>query len=289
MNYRHHYHAGNFADVWKHVLVVHLVAAMQRKEKGFLYLDTHAGRGAYDLESASRGDSLARAPEWPDGIGRLQEQAGLSELVNGYLGLVQDFDRRQGGAVDGPRHYPGSPVLVQAMIRPQDRMVVCEKQEDECAQLSEQMARGFRCSVQATDGYRAVKAMLPPPEKRALVLIDPPFESPKEFGDIANALKQGLRRLPATVFAIWYPITDRARVNTFFREIEGVELPPTVAIELTVAGEEAPMKMRGCGLLVVNPPWKLQEETEAALAQLAKLLAQASGGRSRFTWLVPDR
>lgn len=289
MNYRHHFHAGNFADVMKHVLLVRLVSAMQRKAKGFLYLDTHAGRGSYDLETASRGDTLDRAPEWPDGIGRLWDQLPELELTHDYLEIVRDFDRERGNASENPRYYPGSPLIVARMLREQDRMLLCERQPDESELLDIAMGRRSRCSVQTRDGFGSIRATLPPPEKRALVLIDPPFESADEFQNIAQALKDGIRRLPGGVFAIWYPITQRARVDGFWREIQGVDLPPTVALELTIAGEDVGMKMRGCGLLIVNPPWKFAEEVSADLSALALRLAQAPGGMSHIHWLVPER
>jgi len=289
MNYRHHFHAANFADVMKHVLLVRLVSAMQRKEKGFLYLDTHAGRGSYDLADASRGDTLERAAEWPDGVGRLWNHTPELEITRAYLKLVRDYDSEHGNAEATPRFYPGSPLIVARLLREQDRMLLCEQQPDECEELDIAMGRQSRCSVQARDGFGSLRATLPPPEKRALVLIDPPFENSDEFKAIAKALKDGLRRLPRGVFAIWYPITQRARVNGFFREIQGVDLPPTVAVELTIAGEDAGIKMRGCGLLIVNPPWQFEEEVAGDLAELAVRLAQAPGGMSHFDWLVPEQ
>lgn len=288
MNYRHHFHAGNFADVMKHVLLVRLVAAMQRKEKGFLYLDTHAGRGSYDLTSASRGDSLERAPEWPEGIGRLWTNPNVSDVAQDYVALVRDYDRECGNDEELPRYYPGSPVIVGRMLREQDRMLLCERHPEEYENLDIVIGRRSRCSVQERDGFEAVRGTLPPPERRALVLIDPPFESVNEFADIAKALKEGVSRLPAGVFAIWYPITQRARVDKFLKGIQDVELPPTVAIELTIAPEESSLKMKGCGVLIVNPPWRFEEEVAPGLASLSELLAQEPGATSHFNWLVPE-
>lgn len=289
MNYRHQFHAGNFADVMKHLLLVQLVTAMQRKEKGFLYLDTHAGRGSYDLERASRGTTLEREPEWPAGIGRLWNAAELPAAVMGYVEQVRTFDRQRGNLEADPRFYPGSPALVQPLLRAQDRMVLCEREPGEAAALREEMARGFRCSVQEMDGYVALRAMLPPSEKRALVLIDPPFESPREFSDIAAALKQGLARLPAGVFAIWYPLTKRARVEAFFSELLQLELPPTAIAELAVEGIDSSLGMRGCGVVIVNPPWQFETGLASALNQLAALLAQGRGSSADFSWLVRER
>jgi 23S rRNA (adenine2030-N6)-methyltransferase len=288
MNYRHAFHAGNFADVFKHAMLVQLARALQRKEKGFLYLDTHAGRGSYDLAAAARGDTLVRKAEWPDGIGRLWEKPDLPVALADYVALVRDFDRDNGNATVEPRFYPGSPRLVQWLARPQDRLALCEKQPGECAALRAEFALAHRATVQEMDGYVALRAMLPPPERRALVLIDPPFESQDEFAQIAAALRDGLRRLPGGTFVVWYPLTERARVDDFFAELLALKLPPTLALELAIAGEGSGLKMRGCGLVVVNPPWQFDREVEKFLPTLAGLLAQAPGADTTMHWLVPE-
>ncbi|MCF7689324.1 MAG: 23S rRNA (adenine(2030)-N(6))-methyltransferase RlmJ [Cephaloticoccus sp.] len=289
MNYRHHFHAGNFADVIKHALVVRLVAALQRKEKGFLYLDTHAGRGSYDLTTAEQGDSLARTPEWPAGVGRLWSAAGLPDLLADYVAIIRRHDQQQGNLTGEPRFYPGSPVLVAALLRPQDRMALCERHSDECAALRANMGLSPRCVVQAMDGYVAIRAMLPPVEKRALVLIDPPYEAEHEFADIVRGVKEGLARLPGAVIAIWYPFTKRARVDAFFNQLRALDLPPTAVAELAVAGEFSALKMRGCGVVIINPPWQFEAEAAPALTNLANILAQEPGATGRYWWLVPER
>ena len=294
MNYRHHFHAGNFADVMKHALLVQLVRALQKKEKGFLYLDTHAGRGAYDLTVAATGDTLARSPEWPEGIGRLwrtkEENSSVGEFPNGvgdYVELVRSFDRRGGNTGLTPRYYPGSPSLVSLLARPQDRLMLCERQPAEAGALKENFQFQPDISVQVGDGYGALRAMLPPREKRALVLIDPPFEAQDEWARIVKALHEGLQRFPSGVYAIWYPLTERAKVDSFFRELMALELPPTVALELAVNPVEA--KMKGCGLVVVNPPWKFTGEAEATLQFLAGALAHGAGARADAIWLVSEK
>ena len=225
MNYRHHFHAGNFADVCKHVVLGRLVEAMARKEKGFLYLDTHAGRGRYDLSVAAQGDSLARAPEWPDGIGRILARGDAPPAVRTYVDRVRAFDRQSGHLGEGLRFYPGSPWLVKAALRPQDRMVLCELHPAEKAALAAEFHRVPRVSVLELDGYTAVRAQLPCPERRALVLLDPPFESPDEWRQLVDALAVGLERMPGATFAIWYPLTQRARVEAFLAELERRPLP----------------------------------------------------------------
>jgi len=288
MNYRHGFHAGNFADVMKHVLLVQLVRAMQKKEKGFFFLDTHAGRGAYDLAAAARGDSLERAPEWPGGIGKLWKVDGLAEPVREYREIVRRFDAENGGSSEGPRFYPGSPAIARALVRAQDRVALCEKHPEEFAALEERFRFSPRTAVREMDGYAAVRAMLPPLERRALVLIDPPFEAVDEFSLVAGAIREGLARLAQAVFAVWYPLTERARIETFFAELRTLRLPPTVAVEMTVAGEAAGLKMRGCGVLVVNPPWRFAAEAERAVEELARNLAVAPEAGARTEWLVQE-
>lgn len=290
MNYRHQFHAGNFADVMKHAVLTGLVRALQRKEKGFLYLDTHAGRGRYDLTAAAVGDTHARKPEWPDGIGRLWSERAedMPDVLHDYLGRVRAFDRRSGNLGDSPRYYPGSPWLVQALLRPVDRMMLCEKHPAECAALRTEFGGGDRVSVQEMDGYVAIRASLPPPERRGLVLIDPPYEAQDEVAQIGDALREGLRRFPGGVFAVWYPLTTRARVDEFFATVRTLDPPPTVAVELAIAGESSPIKLKGCGLLVINPPWQWESEARVVTDYLAGALAQAPGARARTEWIVPE-
>jgi len=295
VNYRHHYHAGNYADVFKHVLLQQLVRAMQRKEKGFLYLDTHAGRGGYDLSTTSAlPDGRERAPEWPAGIGRVWDAAGLPEDVQRYVSAVRDFSVRAGGGDGGsegsPQFYPGSPWIVAALLRAQDRAALCELREDDAEALTQDFRAHRRVSVQRMDGYTALKAMLPPPEKRALVLIDPPFENASEFADIRLALREALQRFPSGTYAIWYPITERAKSDRFLREVaESPFAPPALCAELQIAADSAQVRMKGCGLLVLNPPWRIDAEFRQVLPSLAERLRQDAGGEARVSWPVPER
>ena len=289
MNYRHSYHAGNFADVMKHAVLVQLFRAMQQKEKGILYLDTHAGRGAYDLSLAAKGDSLVRAPEWPNGIARIMAHRDLPVVLKEYADVVRQFDRDRGNQDDGPRHYPGSPWIARLLARPQDRLTLCEKHPEEFAVLSEEFRFSPSTAVQQMDGYVALRAMLPPPERRALVLIDPAFEEQNEFERVLAALREGLRRLPGGVFTIWYPLTQRAQIVSLLGGLEALHVPPTLVLELRIAGEHSALKMRGCGLAVINPPWKFDMLIAPPMRKLAELLAVEDGADSRVNWLVPEK
>lgn len=297
MNYRHHYHAGNFADVLKHAVLLHLLGALQAKEKGILYLDTHAGRGGYDLSASAGGLTRPRAPEWPAGIGRLWGRTDLPASAADYVEAVRAFDseaRMRAGETgpassDGPRFYPGSPRLAAARLRPQDRAAFCERHAEEAAALAEEFAGTRRVSTQALDGYTAVRAMLPPPERRALVLIDPPFEAQDEWARIVTALADGLRRLPGATYAVWYPLTARAKVDSFYRDLLAIkDLPPCFTVELLIGGEGSGLKLWGCGVLVLNPPWRSAGPLHELAAWLAPVLAQADGAAGGVHWLVPE-
>ena len=291
MNYRHHFHAGNFADVMKHALLVRLLRGLQKKEKGFLFLDTHAGRGSYDLEEAASGQSLVRKPEWPDGIGRLWSRLGdeMPALLADYLTVVRDFDQRSGNLETALRFYPGSPWIARLLARPVDRLALCELHPAEFSALHSEFAGLPRTSVHPLNGYTGIRAMLPPVERRALVFIDPPFEEQDEFEQISGALAEGLRRFPSAVFAVWYPLTIRARVDDFFAALRAFSPPPALAVELTVASDSSALKMKGCGLLVINPPWTFAEDASALVTHLGPLLAQEPGGGARVDWIVRER
>jgi 23S rRNA (adenine2030-N6)-methyltransferase len=289
MNYRHHYHAGNYADVFKHTLLLLLLRAMQRKEKGFLYLDTHAGRGGYDLSVPSvLPDGRSREPEHPAGIGRLWGAPDLPPGLKDLVALVRRFNDRNGATGEELKHYPGSPWIAKLLLRPQDRMDLCELREDDAEALDFEFARESRVTVQVLDGYTGLKALLPPPEKRALVLIDPPFEAKGEFAAVARGLKDALKRLPGAVIAVWYPITERARTAEFHHAL--LELAaPTLFAELTIAGEESAVRMKGCGLLILNPPWQIDREIQAVLPALRDRLKLDAGAATACDWLVPEK
>lgn len=289
MNYRHHYHAGNYADVFKHTLLLLLIRAMQRKAKGFLYLDTHAGRGGYDLSMpAVRPDGRAREPEHPAGIGRLWGAADLPVPLRDFVALVRRFNDRHGATGAELKYYPGSPWIAKLLGRPQDRLALCELREDDAEALEFEFAREPGVTVQRIDGYTGLKAMLPPPEKRALVLIDPPFESKGEFAAVARGLKDALRRLPGAVYAVWYPITERARTAEFHHALLELAVPALFA-ELTVAGEASLLRMKGCGLLILNPPWQIDREIRAVLPALRERLKVDPGAGAVCDWLVPEK
>lgn len=283
MNYRHQFHAGNFADVMKHALLIRLVADMQRKPGGFLFLDTHAGRGAYELEPKGAARPARREPEHLDGIGRLEQAAALPELLEEYRALIRRFGAPRGTL----RTYPGSPRLVKMLARPQDRLLLCERHPEEWAALRRNFSRDRKVTVQPGDGYQALRAALPPPERRALILIDPPFEAKEEGVRVLEGVREGLRRFPPGVCALWYPISPGVEVGPLLRGLARLGPAPVLVADLVVEPEGE--GLRGCGLAVINPPWRLEEEIEPAMRCLGRLLARAPGASADVRWLVPEK
>ncbi|WP_295143172.1 23S rRNA (adenine(2030)-N(6))-methyltransferase RlmJ [uncultured Reyranella sp.] len=276
MNYRHGYHAGNFADLLKHTALCELLRLLTAKDKKLFVLDTHAGAGGYDLASAQ----ARRTGEAEAGIGRLmaESRTGMPGAVARYLAAVQAYDRKFGPAGGTLHRYPGSPRLVRAALRPGDRFVACEKHPEEAMLLKREFAGDRAVEVRQADGYHAVKALLPPVERRALVLIDPPFEATDEFQVLARAVRHGLRRFATGCYAIWYPIKDGAPVSEFIASLDGAKY---LNMELDLGPRTPDGKLATCGLVVVNPPWKFEEAMREALPWIAARLGP--GVRANFS------
>lgn len=281
MNYRHGFHAGNHADVLKHLVLVALLDALKRKDAPFFVLDTHAGRGQYDLA----GSHAQRTGEAADGVKRLRaaHPAGPPALL-AYLAAI-DACRATGGDF-----YPGSPMLVARALREQDRLAACELQPEEAASLKSLLAADPRCHVHQRDGYAGIKALLPPREggtrfARGLVLVDPPYEAQAdEFPLIVAALRDGLERFPQGMFALWYPIKQRPTLQPLMRKLAQLPMKSALAIELLVRPDDSPLRMNGSGMLVVNPPWQLEETMAPVLPALARAMGEP-GASWRQTWL----
>ncbi|HEY5090170.1 MAG TPA: 23S rRNA (adenine(2030)-N(6))-methyltransferase RlmJ, partial [Polyangia bacterium] len=251
MNYRHGYHAGNFGDCVKHALLVWLLGALTRKPAPLFVLDTHAGAGAYDLLAGQ----AERTGEWHGGIGRLLDDTPA--VLADYVGLV----RRLG-------LYPGSPVLARALLHPGDRMACCELHPEEYAALRRRFARDPIVGVHHRDAWEALGALLPPTERRGLVLIDPPFEAADEFDRLLTGLRTGYARFHAGVFAAWYPIKHRAPVRAFLTAIRESGMRDVLAAEVWLREPLDAARLNGSGLLVVNPPFRFAEEAPAILSAL---------------------
>jgi len=283
MNYRHAFHAGNFADVLKHVVLMILVEHLKKKASPFFYLDTHAGRGIYDLSDAQ----AQRSGEYKTGIGRLLDlpASSLPPEVASYVGVVRASAGKGHSAITA---YPGSPVIVARLRRTGDRMVLMETLPKEADALRTALGRQRLVSVIESDGYAALKAQLPPRENRGLVLIDPPYESDLEFDRVLAGLEVAHERWPTGMYCVWYPLTDRAGPVRFHRGLERSGIRRILDVNLRVLPDDAQVGMGGAGLVVVNPPWQLDERLRELLPQLHRLLSPQGLGGTGVGWLVPE-
>ena len=281
MNYRHAFHAGNHADVLKHVVVLALCDALVAKPAPLFALDTHAGRGLYRLSGAS----AQATGEADDGIARLIAETPRDPLLRRYLDAVAACRK-----VHGADAYPGSPWLLAHALRDADRIVCCETQPEEAKALASHLAGDRRVRVHEGDGYAAVRATLPPRDGearigRGLVLIDPPYETQlAEFDDALGAIREGLRRFPQGVFALWYPIKLRRTLMPFQRRAADLPGKSVLLAELMVRPDDSPLRMNGSGMLIVNPPWQLDVALAPAVKSLARALGER-GGDARVHWL----
>lgn len=250
MNYRHAYHAGNFADVVKHLALVAALTYLRKKDAPFAVIDTHAGRGRYDLA----GDEAQRTGEAADGISRLRDISAGPDVLTSYLDLA------------GRGHeYPGSPLLAAKLLRPKDRLVAVEKHPEEAAALMEVLRPFRRARLESVDGYQRLPALLPPPERRGLILIDPPYEAEDEFTEAAQAFAAAYKRFATGIYLIWFPIKSVAQANSFCGEV--LASGATKVLRLDVERHGVPEgRLSAAGLLIVNPPWQFEETMRDALA-----------------------
>lgn len=281
MNYRHAYHAGNFADVFKHAVLCRVLLHLRGKPAAFRVLDTHAGAGIYDLA----GPEASRSGEWRQGIERLRNASVAAEvgaLLAPYLEVVAAHN------ADGRlTSYPGSPALVRAWLRPQDRFVACELESGAAAALAHNLRGERNIRVVAIDGWTALTAYVPPKERRGLVLIDPPFEQPGEFGRLADRLAAAYRKWPSGLYLLWYPIKDRRAAENFGRRLARSGIGKILRAELMI--DDRADRLAGAGLVLVNPPWTLERELPVLLLALAAIFAPGRAGGSRLDWLAPEK
>ena len=282
MNYRHAFHAGNFADVIKHIVLVRILLHLQEKPAAFRVIDSHAGAGRYDLT----GNEAKRSGEWLTGIARIM-QARFSEqaaaLIKPYLDIVRAFNPTPATLAV----YPGSPLIARALLRPQDRLTACEVEPSARKLLIEQLRRDTQARVVDLDGWTALPAFVPPNERRGLVLIDPPYEDKDEFATIATGFAEAFTQWPTGSYLMWYPVKSRRATDTLARQVAGAvgaSRPPgkCLRLEFSVAPQAAGAALASAGLLIVNPPWTLAGELKAILPELEKPLGQGGAGRFRL-------
>ncbi|MCU1725735.1 23S rRNA (adenine(2030)-N(6))-methyltransferase RlmJ [Pseudomonas sp. 7P_10.2_Bac1] len=278
MNYRHAFHAGNHADVLKHIVLTRLIALMTRKEQPFAYLDTHAGLGLYDLQ----GDQATRTGEYLEGVARLWGQKDLPAMTADYMKVLHKMNP------DGElRYYPGSPELARRLARSQDRVLLNEKHPEDGVMLKANMKGDRRVAVHLGEGWHVPRALLPVAEKRAVMLIDPPFEKLDEMQRCVESLKDAISRMRQTVVAIWYPIKDKRQLRRFYQDLAASGAPKLLQVELFVHPLDTPNSLNGSGLAIANPPWGLEEELRELLPWLAKTLGQTQGGW-QMEWIIAE-
>lgn len=283
MNYRHAFHAGNFADVVKHAVLARIVEYLKQKDKAFRVVDTHAGEGLYDLASSQ----AARTGEWRDGIGRLIAASPTGEagaLLAPYLQAVAAVN--EGG---GLGHYPGSPVIVRHLLRKQDRLTAIELHPQDAKRLEQRFAGDHQVRVITLDGWLALGAHLPPKEKRGLVLVDPPFEEEGEFERLIDGLIRAHRRWPGGIYALWYPIKHRDALVAMVRAVRASGIPRVLDTRFMIRRRsEGEPRLDGSGMLIVNPPFTLERELSVLFPVLLEILRQETGADWSLDWLAGE-
>jgi 23S rRNA (adenine2030-N6)-methyltransferase len=278
MNYRHSFHAGNFADVHKHVVLTLIIERLREKATPFRIIDTHAGAGLYELS-----DKADRTGEWRAGIGRVLTHRfpdDAARLLDRYRELIARFN-----PAHALTHYPGSPLLCRAMLRESDRLIACELEPTAAAELTVALGRGRRAKAIAIDGWMALPAYIPPPERRGLVLIDPPYEQPDEFDRIANTIVGAYRKWPTGLYLAWYPIKHRAGPDQLAERLAAAGLRKVLRSELSPGSGGEPGRLGASGLVIVNPPWRIEQDLAVVLPALAAALGRGRDAADRLDWI----
>jgi 23S rRNA (adenine2030-N6)-methyltransferase len=279
MNYSHAFHAGNFADVMKHIVLTRLIEYLKKKDAAFRVIDTHAGIGRYDLT----GEIAKRSPEWVDGVGRLLK-AELPQkaqpLVAPYLEVIRELNPDGGVAT-----YPGSPLLARKLFRPQDRLSALELHPEYAKRLGALFEGDIQVRVIELDGWLALNAHVPPKEKRGLVLVDPPFEEKGEFERLVDGLVKAHKKFAGGLYALWYPLKDTRAVHDFISALRDTGIPKMLRAEISVRPASNPPKLHGTGMILVNPPFTLEGELRVLLPALAQLLGDPGQGRHKLEWI----
>lgn len=282
MNYVHAFHAGSFADVFKHAVLCRILHYLRDKPAAFRVIDSHAGLGLYDLA----GPEAVRGGEWHDGIEKLLAAALSGEvaaLLKPYLDVIGALNER-----DRLRIYPGSPAIARAWLRPQDRLIACELEPKAAAALAHNLGGDTRIKTLPVDGWTALSAYVPPPERRGLVLVDPAFEEDRDFHRLSHGLAAAHRKWATGIYMLWYPIKDRGEPDALAKRLRRLALPKLLRAELVVAPLSDPTKLNGCGLILANPPWRLADELAVLLPALAKILARGPKPGCRLDWLTGE-
>ncbi|EOU3900476.1 23S rRNA (adenine(2030)-N(6))-methyltransferase RlmJ [Proteus mirabilis] len=279
LSYRHSFHAGNHADVLKHIVQTLIIESLKEKEKPFLYLDTHAGAGRYQLTNAH----ATRTGEYLEGIARLWQQEEVPELILPYLEAVGSLNTS-----DELRYYPGSPLLAAKLLREQDLLMLTELHPTDFPLLRTEFSRDKRVRVCREDGFGQLKSKLPPASRRGFALIDPPYELKQDYSAVVKGIVEGYKRFATGTYAIWYPVVHRQQIKRMLKELEATGIRKILQIELAVKPDSDQLGMTASGMIVINPLWKLASQMASILPWLHKTLVPEGTGHTLVEWVVPE-
>lgn len=279
LSYRHSFHAGNFADVLKHLVQVLTIEALQQKPKPFLYHDTHSAAGRYDL----RDKTSEKTGEYKDGIARIWQRSDLPSAMQSYVDIIKSLNPN--GQLT---YYPGSPLVAKSMIGHSQRMELTELHPADLKLLQQEFSGDRKVRIQQVDGYKGLKATMPPAQRRALVLIDPPYELKTEHDDAIKGIVDAHKRFATGIYALWYPVVSRAQVERFCEKFKQQDIRNILRIELNVKADTNEYGMTGTGMIIVNPPWKLEQQLRNILPWLVNQLAQDDKANFKIEWLVEE-
>lgn len=280
LSYRHSFHAGNHADVVKHIVLMLIIESLQKKEKGFYYLDTHAGVGHYKLESFEAN----KTGEYLEGIARLWDRDDLPEEVAKYVKMIKKLNNNKSQL----RYYAGSPLIAANMLRPQDRALLTELHPSDYPLLRKNFSDFKNVTTKRDNGFQQLKSTLPPKERRGLVLIDPPYELKEDYQLVVQALMEGYKRFATGTYAIWYPVVLRQQIKQMIRNLESTGIRNILQIELAVKPDADNRGMTASGMIVINPPWKLASQMKKILPYLNKVLTPEGTGSNTVHWITPE-
>ncbi|MGK1532035.1 23S rRNA (adenine(2030)-N(6))-methyltransferase RlmJ [Klebsiella pneumoniae] len=279
LSYRHSFHAGNHADVLKHTVQSLIIESLKEKEKPFLYLDTHAGAGRYQLS----GEHAERTGEYLEGIARIWQQDDLPAELEPYISVVEHFNRN--GQL---RYYPGSPLIARQLLREQDSLQMTELHPSDFPLLRAEFQKDSRARIDKADGYQQLKAKLPPVSRRGLILIDPPYEIKTDYQAVVTGINEGYKRFATGTYALWYPVVLRAQIKRMIKELEATGIRKILQIELAVRPDSDQRGMTASGMIVINPSWKLEQQMNNVLPWLHSKLVPTGTGHATVSWIVPE-
>ena len=280
LSYRHSYHAGNHADVLKHIVLMLILESLNQKDKGFYYLDTHSGIGHYRLFS----QESEKNAEFSEGIGRLWERNDLPEEIQRYVDVIKKLN-------DGSKalcYYAGSPLVATHFLRPQDRALLTELHPTDYPALRNNFKEFTNITTKRDNGFQQLKATLPPKERRGLILIDPPYELKEDYDLVVQALQEGYKRFATGIYAVWYPVVWRRQVKQMIKKLEASGIRKILQIELAVRPDSEQRGMTASGMIVINPPWTLEAQMKKILPYLTDVLVPEGTGKWQLTWIVPE-